>query len=65
MCAMPLTDTLLQMCVDMLLQHGTEGKPQMLPTAVEGKDVATQCPASKRAQLQNKQNNNNTVLNKQ
>lgn len=41
MCAVPLTDTLLQMCADMLLQHGTEGKPQVLPTAVEGKDVAT------------------------
>lgn len=42
------------MRVDVVLQHCTEGNPQMLPASVEGEDVATQCPASKCAQLQKK-----------
>lgn len=41
--------SLPQVCVDMLLQHGTEGKPQVVPTAVKGEDAAAQCAASKSA----------------
>lgn len=36
-----------QMCVDMVLQHGTEGKSQVVPPAVKGEDAAAQSPASK------------------
>lgn len=48
-----LTST-YSMRVDVVLQHCTEGNPQMLPASVEGENVATQCPASKCAQLQKK-----------
>jgi len=33
----------------MVLQHGTEGKAQVVPSTVEGEDAAAQCAASKRA----------------
>lgn len=38
----------------MVLQHGAEGKPQVVPTPVEGEDAAAQGAASKSAQLQNR-----------
>lgn len=37
------------MSADMVLKHGTEGKPQVVPTAVKGEDTTAQRPASKRA----------------
>lgn len=36
-----------QMCADVVLQHGTEGKSQVVPPAVKGEDAAAQSPASK------------------
>lgn len=37
------------MSADMVLKHGTEGKLQVVPTAVKGEDAAAQRPASKSA----------------
>lgn len=40
------------MRVNVLLQHGAQGDPEVVPPAVEGEYAATQRPASERAQLQ-------------
>ena len=46
-----MSPLLPQVCADVLLQHGAEGRPQVVQPAVEGVHAAAQGVAAKRAHL--------------